>query len=526
MNNSSPEFNSGLLKSCNKYYHIFFILIGYLICFFIYKKVSAIKNEKAIFDFDHKIDLEELKPYFKKKTFHPTIVIGAGCAGLTSGIYLAQLGYKPTVLTGSLAGGAISKTAAVSNWPGEVLVSGAEMARRLNDQALRSNVNVLAHNVVDINLQQWPFKITTKDLRSGNVQDLYTMGVIIANGVSPLSLGIEGESAFWGHGVTNCAICDAFSVRNKDAVIIGGGDTALTDAAILSPIAKKVTMLVRGTKLRAKKTLIDNLATLKNVEILYETEATRIIGNENGVSAIETLNSSGNKETIKTSGVFMAIGSIPNSKIFENKLELDSKKHIALRNLQQTSVPGVFAAGDVTNKGVSQAVAAAGDGCKAAIQLMHFLQNQEITPAFIEKEASSKVQKLVKSKAPTKEKALKQKKDNMVEKIDSIDSFNKILESAKRKKKFVVVDFYATWCGPCKRFEPTFEQLASLNAGEAIFAKVNVDDLAELASLYNVMSIPTFVFFDTNGNVVQKVVGADEIKIKNLLNQITASNQG
>lgn len=448
---------------------------------------------------------------------YPVVIIGGGPAGLTASIYTAQANLKTVLLGGQEPGGAITMSHSVRNWPGEINITGRELAEKIEKQAKGNGVTILNKVVTAVDFAKWPYQITTKDLASEKTEIIKALSCIIATGTTPNYLGIPGEEKYWGKGITGCAICDGPLYKDKKVIVVGGGDAAMTEANYLSNIAKEVIVVVRRDVLRAKeKRGIEELKEKSNVKILYNTELKEIIGDSNKITHVIAFDSANNKKIqINVDGIFLAIGSTPNSKIFENQLDLTPKGFIVKTEGQQTSKDGIYCAGDISDPEYKQAISAAGDGCKAALETQKFLD-----------EIGYEVEKI-----PTKNQALIEKpvkKSPVVKTYDAkpleITTSAQYQEFVKNSEIPVVVDIYATWCGPCQRMHPIFDQLAKEFQGVVRFVKININTAKTLSSETRASSIPTFLFFN-NGQKISTTVGAKSVTdLKNLINNIFKLN--
>ncbi|MBU1499924.1 thioredoxin-disulfide reductase [Patescibacteria group bacterium] len=292
------------------------------------------------------------------------IIIGSGPAGYTAGIYAGRAGLNPLLFAGEKSGGQLMNTTMVENWPGaKDGVMGPELMQDLREQAMKFGTKIIDQQVTKVDFKQKPFK----------VNDLEAESVIIATGAESIKLNIPGEERLLGRGVAVCAVCDALFYRDKKAVVVGGGDAAAEDALALTKFAKEVVLVVRRNELRASKIMQGRVKNNPKIKILWKSQVTEILG-ENKVEAIKI----NNAETMKTDGVFLAIGHKPATEIFKGKIEMDEAGYIKTLNNTMTSVSGVFAAGDCVDYRYRQAITAAGMGCQAAIDAERWLENQNI----------------------------------------------------------------------------------------------------------------------------------------------------
>ena len=301
------------------------------------------------------------------------LILGSGPAGYTAALYAARANLSPVLISGMQPGGQLTTTTDVDNWPGDVQgLQGQDLMDRMLSHVQRFDTEVISDHINTANL-------STKKLELIGDEGTYTCNaLIIATGASAKYLGLPSEEKYKGKGVSACATCDGFFYRDSNVAVIGGGNTAVEEALYLSNIVKKVTIVHRRDKFRAEKMLIDRLLTKKNVEIQWDHTLNEIIGNNDGVTGIEIKNTK-NKEIKKLmlEGVFIAIGHEPNTGIFEGQLSMKNGYIITKSGLEgaatSTSVPGVFAAGDVSDHIYRQAITSAGNGCMAALDAEAYL---------------------------------------------------------------------------------------------------------------------------------------------------------
>jgi thioredoxin reductase (NADPH) len=297
------------------------------------------------------------------ETIYRHIILGSGPAGLTAAIYAARGNCCPLVIRGGQPGGQLTTTTGVDNFPGfPDGIDGPELMQRMEEQARRFGANFVDGAVTRVDLARPPFQIWVDDT-------VYRgLTVTISTGAVPRMLGLANEWELMGRGVSVCATCDAFFYKGKEVVVVGGGDTAIEEAIFLARFARKVTIVHRRATLRAVADLIDKAAAQPAISFRYECQVTAIHGTkENGVTGVTLTATSGAQEELACDGLFIAIGHTPNTSLFAGQIELDGEGYIVTRNSCETSVPGVFAAGDVQDQQFRQAITAAGSGCMAAI---------------------------------------------------------------------------------------------------------------------------------------------------------------
>ena len=306
------------------------------------------------------------------------LILGSGPAGYTAAVYGARANLNPVIITGMQMGGQLTTTTEVDNWPGDAQgVQGPELMERMKAHAERFDTEIVFDQINEVNLQQKPFYL------KGDSGEYTCDALIIATGASARYLGLESEEAFKGKGVSACATCDGFFYRKKRVAVIGGGNTAVEEALYLSNIASEVVVVHRRDSFRSEKILADKLldkAANGNVTIKWNSTLDEVLGDDMGVTGMRIRSTeTGETEDIDLEGVFVAIGHSPNTGIFEGQLEMKDG-YIQVQsglhgNATQTSVPGVFAAGDVSDHIYRQAITSAGTGCMAALDAERFLDD-------------------------------------------------------------------------------------------------------------------------------------------------------
>ena len=301
------------------------------------------------------------------------VIIGSGPAGLTAALYTARANLKPLLIEGLEAGGQLMLTTMVENWPGfRDGIMGPDLMHEMRVQAERFGTDVLAGNVTSVDLRQRPFTVTLSGM-----EPITTDSLIIATGASARWLEIGADRKLSGHGVSTCATCDGYFFRGKPIAVVGGGDSAMEEAIYLTRFASKVTVVHRRDTLRASKIMQDKAFANPKIEFVWDSEIADISDIDKGeVTSIVIRNlKTGQLHTLPLDGVFIAIGHTPNTFLFKGQLALDSNGYIVTHDGTRTSVPGVFAAGDVQDQIYRQAVTAAGSGCMAAIDAERYLDD-------------------------------------------------------------------------------------------------------------------------------------------------------
>ncbi|HAS4330944.1 TPA: thioredoxin-disulfide reductase [Vibrio cholerae] len=307
------------------------------------------------------------------------LILGSGPAGYTAAVYAARANLKPVLVTGMQQGGQLTTTTEVENWPGDAEgLTGPALMERMKEHAERFDTEIVFDHINSVDLSSRPFRLT------GDSQEYTCDALIISTGASAKYLGLESEEALKGRGVSACATCDGFFYRNQKVAVVGGGNTAVEEALYLSNIASEVHLVHRRDSFRSEKILIDRLMDkVANGNIVLHTHRTldEVLGDEMGVTGVRLKDTQSDMtENLDVMGVFIAIGHQPNSQIFEGQLEMKNGYIVVKSGLEgnatQTSIEGVFAAGDVMDHNYRQAITSAGTGCMAALDAERYLDSQ------------------------------------------------------------------------------------------------------------------------------------------------------
>lgn len=304
-----------------------------------------------------------------KNTIYDSIIIGSGPGGYTAAIYASRGNLKTLEFTGPEPGGQLLITTEIENFPGfSAGIQGPELMKTMEEQAKKFGTEIIHALVEKVNFNKHPFEIVSQG------KTYYAKTCIIATGASALWLGIESETRLNGRGISGCATCDGFFFKDKDVIVVGGGDTAMEEALFLTKFVKSIKIFVRKDALRASAIMQNRAKKNPKIEIIFNTEVKEFLGKERleGVKIIN--NKTKEEKKLKIRGAFIAIGHKPNTAIFQGQVELDQKGYIVRKENSQTSVKGVFVAGDVHDHRYRQAVTAAGYGCETAIDAMRYLE--------------------------------------------------------------------------------------------------------------------------------------------------------
>lgn len=310
---------------------------------------------------------------------HSLIILGSGPAGYTAAVYASRANLKPTLITGMQQGGQLTTTTEVDNWPGDVEgLMGPDLMERMKKHAERFETDIVFDHIKEADLNNKPFKLT------GDFGSYTCDALIIATGASARYLGLPSEESFMGKGVSACATCDGFFYKQKPVAVIGGGNTAVEEALYLANIASHVTVVHRRNQFRSEKILADRLIERSNngnATVEWDHVLDEVLGDNSGVTGIRIKNVKTNEtKDINVDGVFIAIGHDPNTQIFKGQLEMNESGYLKINsgtegNATQTSIEGVFAAGDVADHVYRQAITSAGSGCMAALDAEKYLDS-------------------------------------------------------------------------------------------------------------------------------------------------------
>ena len=316
-----------------------------------------------------------------EKKHAKVLILGSGPAGYTAAVYAARANLSPLLITGIAQGGQLMTTTEVENWPADPLgVQGPELMQRFQEHAERFNTEMVFDHIHTAKLDERPFRLI------GDSGEYTADALIIATGASAQYLGMESETAFMGRGVSACATCDGFFYKNQEVAVIGGGNSAVEEALYLTGIASKVTVIHLRDKFRAEPILIDRLLKKQaegKVEILFDHTLQEVVGDDSGVQGLRIAHNNGETREIKVHGLFVAIGHKPNTDLFVDQVTMENGYLITGKNTRNyataTSIPGVFAAGDVQDHVYRQAVTSAATGCMAALDAQRFLEDPQAT---------------------------------------------------------------------------------------------------------------------------------------------------
>jgi len=310
------------------------------------------------------------------RTESKLIIVGSGPAGLTAAVYAARANLEPIVLAGSAPGGQLMLTSDVENYPGfPDGIQGPDLMTAFRSQAERFGTRIVDVDVDRVDLSERPFRLWARGV------EYKAEAVVVATGASAMWLGLESETRLRGRGVSACATCDGFFFRDREIAVVGGGDTAFEEATYLTRFASKIHLLHRRDEFRASKIMVDRARANPKIEIHTNTAIDEVVGDAKVEALALRDTATGATRTMPIEGLFIAIGHRPNTEAFRDWLEVDSKGYLVVHDETNSKIDGVFIAGDVHDHRYRQAVTAAGDGCKAAIDAERWLEAQGITEA-------------------------------------------------------------------------------------------------------------------------------------------------
>lgn len=408
---------------------------------------QQVSHEHLQYDLDNAVHQENIVP---------VAIVGSGPSGLSAALYVSRAGMNSFVFAGSTPGGQLTQTTYIENWPGREKVLGIDLMEDIKKQSMSFGATIIADTVTKIDTSSWPFAVQTEEGRS-----FKALSIILATGATPKVLNIQGEREFWGKGVTTCAVCDAPFFKGKEVVISGGGDSAAEMVFELAPYVKKVTMLVRKDHMRAAVAMQERVATHPNATVEYHKEIKKVYGEGDQVTAIDVYdNKLKMTERRPVDGVFLAIGHEPNNAMIKGAVPLDKAGYVQMKERSQESlVPGIFAAGEIQDPTYRQAIVAAGEGVKAALDATSFLYElgynvevgKKLEQHFFETFSDEKTE------------------------LDEIYEDEELEKRVLNSKGVVLLDFYSTSCPACLKMLPYLESIAHKFSDELTILKVNYD---------------------------------------------------
>lgn len=425
-------------------------------------------------------------------TVENLVIIGSGPAGYTAAIYAARANLKPVMFegfqAGGIPGGQLMTTTEVENFPGfPEGITGPNLMERMKAQAERWGTECHTEDVTYVDLSQRPFTLRSDEI------EIKTHSIIIATGATAKRLGLPSETQFWSQGISACAICDGATpiFRNEELAVIGGGDSAAEEAVYLTKYGSHVHLLVRKEEMRASKAMQDRVINNPKVTVHWNTEPIDVFGTQGRMEGIKIRNKkTGEESELRVSGLFYAIGHTPNTSLFKGQLELDSIGYVVVKpGTVETSVEGVYAAGDVQDHEYRQAVSAAGTGCMAALTAERWLSGNNLLQEYHQKpEAEQHKQQ--------------EEKETVADTEDTFDinstrfvggfALRKLFHDSDR---LIMVKYVSPTCGPCRTLKPILDKVVDEYDGKIHFVEIDIEADPEIAKSAQVIGTPTIQFF-------------------------------
>jgi thioredoxin reductase (NADPH) len=451
-------------------------------------------------------------------TVENVVIIGSGPAGYTAAIYAARANLKPVVFegfqAGGLPGGQLMTTTEVENFPGFPQgITGPELMDRMKAQAERWGAELYTEDVISVDLSQRPFTVRSQE------REITTHSVIIATGATAKRLGLPSEHQFWSRGISACAICDGATpiFHGAELAIIGAGDSAAEESIYLTKYGSKVNLLVRSDKMRASKAMQDRVLSNPKIQVHWNTEVVDVFGNGHMDGVKVRNNKTGEESKIHAKGLFYAIGHTPNTSLFKGQLELDEVGYIATKDgSAETSVEGVYAAGDVQDHEYRQAITAAGSGCMAALLAERWLSANGLIQEFHQQ--------------PTVNNELETQPVQKKTEAEEAAGFNlnatrheggyALRKLFHESDRLLIVKYVAPGCGPCHTLKPILNKVVDEFDGKIHFIEIDIDKDRDIAENAGVTGTPTVQFFKDK-ELLKEIKG---VKQKSEYRQLIESN--
>ncbi len=452
-------------------------------------------------------------------TVENLVIIGSGPAGYTAAIYAARANLKPIVFegfqAGGLPGGQLMTTTEVENFPGFPQgITGPELMDKMKAQAERWGAELFTEDVTEVDLSQRPFVVRSEE------REVKTNSIAVATGATAKRLGLPNEHQFWSRGISACAICDGATpiFHKAELAVIGGGDSAAEESIYLTKYGDKVNLLVRGEKMRASKAMQDRVLSNPKIKVYWNTEVADIFGGENHMEGVKIRNiKTGEESELHVKGLFYAVGHRPNTSLFQGQLELDDVGYIVTKpGSVETSVEGVYAAGDVQDHEYRQAITAAGTGCMAAMLAERWLSVNDLLQEFHQG-----------PETPDNELDEPAQKQTEAEWAEGFDlnatrhqggyALRKLFHDSDR---LLIVKYVSPGCGPCHTLKPILNKVVDEFDGKLHFVEIDIQKDPEIAENAGVTGTPTIQFFK-NKELLNELKG---IKPKSQYRQLIESH--
>jgi len=307
----------------------------------------------------------------KRMNTEQIVIIGSGPAGFTAALYAARSQLNPLLFEGTMPGGQLMGTSYIENWPGTTSILGPKLMTNMREHAQHFGGRIMRETIDHVDFSTHPFT-----LKASKLGIIVSQAVIVATGATPKRIGCPGESDYWGRGVSTCAVCDGAFYKDKKVLIIGGGDSAMEEASFMTRFTSDITVIHILPQFTASPLMQERVLNNHSIKVIYESTVSKIIGDGNHVTSATIVHQkTGACQPLPCDAIFIAIGLQPNTELFKGKIELDSRGYIVKKKNTETSVHGVFVAGDVADARYRQAITSAGTGCMAALDAEHFLKN-------------------------------------------------------------------------------------------------------------------------------------------------------
>ncbi|MFW6360014.1 MAG: thioredoxin-disulfide reductase [Chroococcales cyanobacterium] len=438
-------------------------------------------------------------------TVENLVIIGSGPAGYTAAIYAGRANLKPVVFegfqVGGLPGGQLMTTTEVENFPGfPEGITGPNLMEQMKAQAQRWGAECYTEDVIEVDLQQRPFRIKSTE------REVKAHSVVIATGATAKRLGLPCENEFWSRGISACAICDGATpiFHNQSLAVVGGGDSAAEEAVYLTKYGDSVHLLVRRDEMRASKAMQDRVLKNPKITVHWNTEAIDVFGKDGRFDGVKIRNiETGEEGELAVKGLFYAIGHTPNTSLFKGQLDLDEVGYIVTKpGTVETSVEGVYAAGDVQDTEYRQAVTAAGTGCMAAMSAERWLSSNELITEYHQKPESEEVpKKEVEAEADT------------LKTFDINKTHHKGGYALRRlfheSDRLLMVKYVSPHCGPCHTLKPILDAVVDEYEGKIHFVEVDIEQNPDIAENAMIIGTPTVQFFKDK-EIVDQVKGVKQ----------------
>ena len=457
--------------------------------------------------------------FMTNPTIENVVIIGSGPAGYTAAIYAGRANLKPVIFegfqAGGLPGGQLMTTTEVENFPGfPEGITGPELMDKMKAQAERWGAELYTEDVVEVDLSQRPFTVRSDE------RELKTHSIIIATGATAKRLGLATEHQFWSRGISACAICDGATpiFHGAELAVVGGGDSAAEEAIYLTKYGSKVNLLVRTEKMRASKAMQDRVLSNPKITVHWNTDAVDVFGNDKHMEGIKISNTTtGEESKLHVKGLFYAIGHKPNTSLFKGQLELDDVGYIVTKpSSPETSLEGVFAAGDVQDHEYRQAITAAGSGCTAAMLAERWLSASGLIQEFHQKPETpnNELEELAQKK--TEEQQAAEFDLNSTRHQGGI-ALRKLFHQSDR---LIIVKYVSPGCGPCHTLKPILNKVVDEFDDKIHFVEIDIDKDRDIAENAGVTGTPTVQFFKDK-DLLKEVKG---VKQKSEYRQLISSN--